>query len=453
MKARPFIDNTLDEQVRRPELTRLILDRLGGPDHAAYNIVVTGSKGKGSTAVMLANLLQDSGYRVGLFTGPHLVRFTERIRVNGTEIRPGRLVQLARRVKQVADPLAQSLARDEYVSPVGLTAAIAALYFRKHGTDVNVWECGRGGLYDDVNQVRHETAVITPVFGEHLAQLGPTLDDVVRHKLGIVTHVVKRVYIGRQSERVERLMGTYGDRFKGRAVFRFGDGVHVNGVRTALTGTVFSVDTPNRQYTRLYVPVVGTFQADNAALALITAQGVLQDLALRRNSSPPGKRMVPLLSEPTVRKSLARVVWPGRLQIVSREPLVLIDGSIHRSSAAHVSDVLRQYSHRGGVVVVSVPKNKDYQGVLRQLAPLARLVIWTSAVRSDEALPDDLLPATGLPPSQVQLIADPYQAFQRGLSEIRLGEWLAIVGTQTLVGAAVQFFQRRSVYSCERSTR
>ncbi|MFS8580060.1 MAG: bifunctional folylpolyglutamate synthase/dihydrofolate synthase, partial [Novibacillus thermophilus] len=278
LRAKDRLTDTLDEKVRRPQLTRLLLDRLASPDRSDYNVVVAGSKGKGSTSVMLAEILRQHGWRVGLFTSPHLICFTERIRLNGDVISDGDFVRLARRVKEVADPIAERLAEHEYVSPVGLAAVMAALYFHEQGTDVNIWECGRGALFDDVNQVVHQEAVITPILSEHLTQLGPDWQEVVRHKLGVVTSTVRHVYIGKQDPQVEREIRRRTGGWKELEIVWAGRDVCVSGVHTGMRGTAFTVQTERGRYEKLMVPLIGEFQADNAALAVACAENVVQRL-------------------------------------------------------------------------------------------------------------------------------------------------------------------------------
>lgn len=446
MAARSHIKETLDEKVRRPQFTRRILDRLGSPDRPGFNVTVTGSKGKGSTSVMLAEILRAHGWKVGLFTSPHLVRFTERIRSNGEEIPAEAFVRIGNEVKKAADPVIENLAPDEYIGPVGLATVIAALYFREQQTDVNIWECGRGALYDDVNQVTHEAAVITPVLEEHLPYLGPGLADVVKHKLGVVTPAVRQVFIGRQDERVNREIQQLTNCWQRRETVQLGRDVHVSNVNFGLEGTQFSVQTPHRFYERLNLSLLGTFQSDNAALALVTAEQIIQKLngGICRIKHAP-------LDESAVRTALKGVKWPGRLELLSTEPTILVDGAIHRRSAGHVAETLSRLNSNKGTLVIGIPKDKDYRGVLEVLAPLAHRVIVTSANRDYLKFPVDALSVAKSFCSRVEFKEKAVEAFQTGLDQLLPDEWMAIVGTQSLVGVAQKFFRiKESFY--ERSS-
>ncbi|WP_054950285.1 bifunctional folylpolyglutamate synthase/dihydrofolate synthase [Numidum massiliense] len=433
MDARPHIKETLDEHVRRPQLTRRLLDCVEAPDRSMRNVTVTGSKGKGSTSVLLKHILQAHGLKVGLFTSPHLVHFTERIRVNESDIVPEAFLRLGRAVRRATEQFAPHLAKDEYFGPVGLTAIIAALYFQEQRTDVNVWECGRGALYDDVNQIAHERAVITPIFAEHLPYFGPSLRDVVRHKAGVVTPSVHAVYVGRQSDIARRELATYvNDRTDRRSVWldRERD-VRLANLRSGAEGVQFDVVTARAAYNDLRLPLLGAFQAENAALAIAVAEGVLESR----------------LRSEDVRQALGNVTWPGRLELVSSDPPVLVDGTIHRRSAVHVAEALtilsrNQGMQNKGILVVGIPADKDYKGVLEVLAPLARKVIWTTTNRDYLKFPHDALDVAEAFISQVQLEEDAETAFREALTQLRPDEWLAIVGTQSLVGEAQTFFKK-----------
>lgn len=445
MAAKDHIVVTLDAHVRRPQLTRFLLDRLGSPDRHGYNVMITGSKGKGSTAVLLASILQKHGWRVGLFTSPHLTRFTERIRVNGKVIPDDVFTRIGQQVKEAAAPLISSLKPHEYMGPMGLTAAIAALYFQEQQTEINVWECGRGALWDDVNQLHHEGAIVTPIMEEHLTYLGPELKDVVKHKIGIVTPSVCDVWIGRQEARVLHLMQALATKHTSAAKTIFlGEDVDVDDVCSGINGTRFSMrmtgdallDDGHASFT---LPLLGAFQADNAALAVAAAAGVVRRLQ-STHSHPRGS-----FSIQQVQQAFDDVRWPGRLERLSQDPMIFVDGAIHRLSAQYVADLLSSLTRHRGVLIIGVPKDKDYVGVIEVLAPLARQVILTAANRDCLNFPSDAIRVAKRFCSQVEFKERAAGAFQTGLLELKAGEWMGIVGTQSLVGEAYTFFKGREM--------
>lgn len=440
MAAKPYITTTLDEEVRRPELTRAILAQLGSPDRSSDNVLITGSKGKGSTAVMIADILRAHGCKVGLFTSPHLIRFTERIRLNGLEIPEETFVRLGNEVKAVVDPLTDGLAADEYFGPVGLAAVIAALYFQEQKTDMNIWECGRGALYDDVNQIHHQFAVITPIIEEHRTYLGPTVADIVRHKLGVVTSSVDCISIGRQDRQTYTYIEQQLNPILQRNVVRLGTDVLVSDVQLSTEGTTFNVRTPYGDYEQLELPLLGAFQADNAALALASAEQIMRRRNEQKRVNVNVTRTPMLLNHTFVQKALVRIEWPGRLQLLARDPAIVLDGTIHRQSAEHVARMLDQIN-KTGVLIMGIPQDKDYVGVAEVLAPLARHVIVTAANHDYLKFPTDAVDVAKRFCSQVEFIGEAAGAFQAGLDKVESDEWLAIVGTQSLIGEAQKFFK------------
>lgn len=441
MAARPHLTDTLDENVRRPEWTRYLLDQCDSPDGSAVNVTVTGSKGKGSTSVMLAAMLRAYGYKVGLFTSPHLVHFTERIRVNGVKIPDACFVRLANKVKEVAVPLQKELRLNEYISPIGLTAVIAALYFQEQGTDINIWECGRGARYDDVNQITHQAAVITPIMTEHTKQLGARLEDVAKHKFAVITPAVRTVCIGWQHECVQQLVQQRDRIWQGREVVCLGRDFHVTDVQLYEEGTQFSVYTPEAFFENVHVPLLGAFQAENAAVAFAASEQVNRLWQANNRSRGGGQPASVALDITVARKALGCVQWPGRLERLMKQPTVIVDGSIHRHSARHVVDTLPHLNKNTGVLIVGIPQDKDYVGVMQVLAPLARKVIVTSAKRDYPHIAADVVDVAKQFCTQVQFKRQSESAFRNALSEVAADEWLLIVGTQSLVGEAQTFFK------------
>ncbi|CAI6080594.1 bifunctional folylpolyglutamate synthase/dihydrofolate synthase [Cohnella sp. JJ-181] len=438
LRAAPHLPAAGDEQVRSPHLTRRLLDLMGAPDREQRCILVTGSKGKGSTSRMISSLLSHLGYKVGLFTSPHLVDYRERIRVDGRAIGEADFVRLARRVEPAWAEIECGLGASTYQGPVGVSLAIAVGWFAEQGTDINVVECGRGGRYDDTNALANDWAVVTPVLEEHVRELGPGIGDIVRHKLGIVKSASTRVYVGKQRDDVREIvkaeLESIGAKWRdsagdSRHPARFEDETFA-AERVAMTarGTAFDVRTAHTRYADLNLPLLGEFQADNAALAVQACE----DIA--------GAALDPA----TVAGCFARLQWPGRCEIVSRAPLTVVDGAIHRDSAAYLVRVVGSLGLGADAriaAIVGVPKDKDYAGVIETLAAVASRVLVTRPDVSHLAFPDDALeiarrycPAGS---AAFPLLADALDALHAaGPSP----DCILIVGTQTLIGNAKRLY-------------
>ncbi|GMA65341.1 bifunctional folylpolyglutamate synthase/dihydrofolate synthase [Alicyclobacillus fastidiosus] len=412
-----------DRDVRHPQWTRWLLNAVGRPDEAAYNVAVTGSKGKGAHAILLAAILQAAGLRVGLFTSPHLVDFLERLRVDGRAVSNEDFVRLAKVVQEAAKEM--PLADDHYVGPVGLVAVMASIWFREQTTDVNVFELGRGALYDDVNQVRHQGALVTPIFAEHLDKLGPEWSDVVREKLGVVTDDTAWTVSYQQDVMVERMMEEH---FAARhQVWRLLGRDFTYEVMSG-TGEVWTVQVASAKNEPLCAKIgvnLAPF-AGNVAVALMAAKQVLKSL---------GK------SGPALDVSLEHLAFPGRLQVISNRPTCLVDGAIHAVNARFVVDWLLRAKPSGKITaVLSLPDDKDAAGVVETLAPHLDEIIVTTCSNPHLYYTRDLVAVAKDHVQRVQWEPNVEVAVQRARASANSEDTILFLGTQSFVGDVLRIF-------------
>jgi len=421
--SKPHRPVGLDRDTRQPWHTRQLLDRMGAPDMRMRNIKVTGSKGKGSTARLIAGLLQTRGLRVGLFTSPHMIDYTERIRVSGVAIEEQDFMRLLSACAPDIDAMRQNFEPHEYFGPVGLIAVVASLYFAEQGTDVNVFELGRGARYDDVNAVWGELAVVTPIHMEHAEQLGPELEDIASSKAGVITSGVRHVVVGEQTPGALAVLRQEAER-RGVDMDVYGDAYGVSDVEVGGTGTCMTVRTPQARYRHLCISLLGRHQADNLATALTVVErfcGTLENV-------------------PELRAYLARLSFPGRCQLLAGRPAVLIDACINREGAAHVREVIAQLGRQPVVAVVGVPSDKDYDGVFEALAPVCSSYVVTTARNPhlrfalDAAARASVWQPTSACESLEQALC---------IATKRAGEdgLVLVAGTQSLIGEALAYYR------------
>jgi dihydrofolate synthase/folylpolyglutamate synthase len=342
-----------DRDVRHPEWTRRLLERFGRPDAGVLNIAVTGSKGKGSHAILVAAMLQALGLRVGLFTGPHLVDFMERFRVDGEMMPEPVFIRLMEEVAAEADKL--GVPPHQYIGPVGMLAVVAARWFREQRTDVNVFELGRGALHDDVNQIRHEAALVGPIFLEHAWELGPTSFDVACEKAGVIRAETRFVVSHPQMPLPAAVLRARAAAYGAELVWAPMEG--------AVPAPFAEPDDPEDP-AALRPP----YLADNARAAWRMVQWVAWRLGIAERLQ-------------NFRFDLGCVRLPGRMQVVRRHPLTVVDGCIHARSAAHAVTVavrMRQSGRRIGLVL-GIPADKDVAGVVQAFEGLADFVLLTRA--------------------------------------------------------------------------
>lgn len=340
-----------------PGLSRVreLLRRLGDPQKGLRFLHVAGTNGKGSVCACLASVLEAAGYRVGLNTSPHLERFCERIRVNGEEIGGEALGRLLERVRPAAEAMA------EHPTEFELITAVAFLYFLEKKCQIVILETGLGGALDASNVIdTPELAVLTAMGLDHAALLGPTLRDVAAAKAGIIKPGGDVVSRGGCPEADE--VFRHACRERGAALTEL-DFSRLTVRSLRLEGTAFDF----APWKGLTVPLAGAYQAENAALALTA----LERLREKGWSIP----------EEAIRRGLATVRWPGRFEVLGRDPVFLVDGAHNpHGMRAAVESLKTLLPGRRLVFLLGVLADKDAGAMLDLLAPLAERVF---ALRPD----------------------------------------------------------------------
>lgn len=330
----------------RPGLERIrqLTALLGNPQDDLRFIHIAGTNGKGSTAAMLSAILMKSGYRTGLFTSPHLSRYNERIQLNGVEISNADLCAAAREMKQAADQMPEPPTEFERFT------ALSLLYFRKQRCDIVVWETGMGGRLDSTNVIPPpEAAVITSIGLDHTEYLGDTLPKIAAEKVGIIKSNVP-VILARQEPEVEETIR--------KRCFACACPLTVTELPVRMAQTLDGQYFSYRERRNLHLRLLGTHQCGNAAVVLDTID------TLRRKGW-----MIP---ESAIEAGLSEVVWHARLEVLSRDPLFILDGAHNPQGMAVLSDSLRELLPNGrAVFLLGVLSDKDYRTMLTPLLPLS----------------------------------------------------------------------------------
>lgn len=351
-----------DNFTRNPHLTRRMLDELGATDRLQKNIMITGSKGKGSLSVMVAKILENHGNKIGLFTSPHLRDYRERIRINGKAISESDLLELADRIKPIYDEIEAGLPKHRYVGPVGATAVMAITHFYKYKTDYNVIECGRGARFDDVNQIQGFVGGINKIFLEHVGPLGHTIDEVAHHKAGLIKEPLRAVFSAEQSKYADLILRYEARKFE-IPFYSYNQNFSSYNIRLTNKGTEFSVKTKHGKYEGLSLSLLGRHQAENGALAIAISEYVI------------GKK----LDVEILRTTLKEIKWPGRMEILEKTPLVILDGCISRESMMQVKEIVDFLEYKTMIAIVAIPEDKDYLGVIEVLKGYDCQIIMTYA--------------------------------------------------------------------------
>ena len=385
---------------------RCLLERLHNPQNSFPAVLIAGTNGKGSVAAMTAAILSAGGFKTGLYTSPDLIDFRERIRINGRMISRREVESCVRGVK--------GQIREE-VSYFEFLTAMAFLHFHRQQVEIAVLEVGMGGRLDATNVVMPLVSIITNISLEHREYLGNTLEQIAREKGGIIKEGGICLTAARQKPVIETLEGICRER--GASLYRVG-----KEIRTIVhrDGT-FSYLGIGRSQERLVCPLIGRHQISNAALAL-GAVDLIGDARFR-------------VDDAAVSKGLKQAQWEGRLEILQRSPMLLVDGAHNPAGVAALRRALQNdFPHRRLILVFGVLGDKDYRTMARRLFPLADRVILTRP-HSERALPtDSLQPLAEKFNRAIEVVEDPGNALRRALSLAGKEDLVCVAGSLYLVG-------------------
>ena len=400
-----------------------ILEALGNPHRELQVIHIGGTNGKGSTAAMMASILQHEGYRVGLYTSPHLIDFTERIRINGQEIEK----------EEVAELTSWMIERVDVAKITGppftffdFTTAMAFLYFSRKMVDLAIVEVGLGGRLDSTNVVDPLLSIITNVSRDHEEVLGRGILKIAGEKAGIIKK--KRPVITAATQPGVLRLFSRVCREKEAPLYRVGKEFRSIGLETS----DFTYEGWHRKLWNLQLNLRGLHQIVNATTAL-GASEILDQLGYPVSTSA----MV---------EGLQSVEWPGRFELIASSPRVILDGAHNPAGAIALRESLKEeFPYRRLILLIGILKDKDFRTILRTLSPLADHVI-LSKPHLDRAAPVSLLEkALKENGKTVEAIEDLEEAIKRGLSLTGKEDLLCITGSLYMVGEAKAYFHPQRV--------
>lgn len=328
------------------ERIRALCDGLGNPQKSLKFIHVAGTNGKGSFCSMLAGILSKSRHRVGLFTSPYVLRFNERMQIDGVPIPDGRLAEITSRVRPIADRMTDRPTEFELIT------AIAFCYFAEECVDLVVLEAGMGGRLDSTNVIDDPLlSVITGIALDHTAFLGDTVEKIAAEKAGIIKEG-RPVLYGGEDDAAARVIA---DAARGKNAKMYVTDRRGLSVKAA---TLEGTDLDFGEWESIHLSLLGLYQPRNAA-SVLTAVTVLRECGVD-------------IPDAAVREGLASASWPARFEIIDREPLTLFDGAHNPDGISAAVRSIRHYFGATGVIVVSgVLRDKDYGFIAGELASVA----------------------------------------------------------------------------------
>ncbi len=351
----------LGEKEIRLDRMRALMQRIGNPHRKMKSILVTGTNGKGSTVAMLSSILKEARYKTGMFISPHLSSFTERISINKKKIPEQEVVRQIQELK----PIVAEMERDPTVfrpSFFEATTAIMFKYFAENNVEFAVLEVGLGGRLDATNVVNALVSIITNIHLEHTDILGETVSEIAQEKAGIIKH--GGILITGEEKKEALTIFEKKCQRKNSAFYRVGKEITVKSEEATPTGQWINVTSFDKTFHRLKLPLIGSHQTKNAALAVGTIQ------AIRTYGIP--------ITDEAIRRGLEKTRWPGRLERVNKKPAVLLDCAKDPAATKTLKEnVEKIFDYDEVILVTSISSDKDIPTMMGTFTNLADTIIIT----------------------------------------------------------------------------
>ena len=392
---------------------------VGNPHLRLPAIHIAGTKGKGSVAAMLDSCLRAAGYRCGLYTKPHLVNQTERTRINGVEIEPGLMLDYIERLRAIYDRAGMALTFFEF------TVVLMFLYFADSALDIAVIETGLGGRLDSTNVVRPMLSVITPIGFDHVEYLGYSIASIAGEKGGIIKREIPVVVGARQPDARTTLSSIAAQKASPVMMIdrEFSFTSHTPDHRLDYHGLGLELEN-------VELGLGGAFQHENAAIAMASLE------AMRAQ----GWR----IDEPAIRSGLRHLIWPGRFDIVSRRPTVILDCAHNELSIEALLDTIAlEFGPKvRPKLVFGCLEDKNWARMGELLAPRIRDVILTRVKPKRPLDPERLIPCFA-PIVPTRVIREPWQAVEQVMAESGGDDLILVTGSVYLIGEIYPYFLAR----------
>ena len=401
-----------------------LLKRMDNPQLAARTIHVAGTKGKGSVAAMIAQILNTSGYKTGLYASPHFHTLRERITIDDSLISEAEFAAAMAEVRPFIEFMKRETSFRQLTYFEALTA-LAFVYFQKKRLDFQVLEVGLGGRLDATNVVPNPTVcIITSISLDHTQILGNTLEEIAREKAGIIKSGCRAV-ISPQPEQAASVISDI-CREEKAAVVWVGKDVIWHKISSDLHHQSLVIETKTGTY-QVNIPLLGDFQLENAATAVAASE------ILASNGFA--------ISVASIVEGLAQVKWPGRFQILQQQPAIVIDGAHNVASMKRLVHNVKAYFPRKRILLVfGTSCDKDIPEILNELVSLSPQVVVTQASHS-RAAPLSTLVAEftkrGIEPESRETVA---KAISRALSLASKTDVICVTGSLFVVAEALDYF-------------
>jgi dihydrofolate synthase/folylpolyglutamate synthase len=402
---------------------RAFVQALGNPEQAYPSIHVAGTKGKGSVSSMCTAALMACGYRVGLYTSPHLHDYAERIQIDQHPIPHEDLISLVEEVRPVIESVPK-------LTTFEITTALAFLYFQRQKVQAAVIEVGLGGRLDATNVVSPNVTVITSLSLDHTQILGDTLAEIAGEKAGIIKPSVPLILAPQKEEArqvIERIAAE-----RSAPLIQVGKDYHFAPLEHSLERQSLRVwmDNDNRRGEKLQIPLLGGHQVENAATAYV---------ALRIFS----QRALPL-TDGMIQQGFASTFWPGRFEVLQRHPPVVVDSAHNRDSALRLKQALDDYFPGIPIVMVfGASEDKDITGMFAELSPRVQEVVATKSFHPRAIEPEHVVEIASRFGKPARIVADIPDAVEQALQLAGESQMVLVTGSIFVVAATRESWMAR----------
>jgi dihydrofolate synthase/folylpolyglutamate synthase len=419
-----------------------LLERVGRPDRQFESVLVAGTKGKGSISALSESILRAAGRRTGLVTSPHLVSWCERTRIDGHEIDPSAVAPVMAPVRAAVERLSEERPELGQATTFEAGLAFSLLAFAERGVEIAVVEAGVGGLHDATNVLDPLAIALGPISYDHTATLGPTLTAIAGEKTGVFRP--GRLAISAEQPPEALIVVERAAQERGAVLELLGQtwtwSAHRPDEDQPCRGT-FTVAGPRGTFEDLTTPLLGRHQRDNTTVAVALTTDVLAKHPATTRQRPPAGDAAEPTTDTAVREGLASVRWPGRLQIVREQPLLVVDGAHNGASAVRLAEGLRDcFAGRRRHLVLGMSIGKDVARMLDALLPVVSTVTLTRSHHDRSASLDQLkqtVEARGIAASIVPEVRD---AVARALDWAEPEDLVIVTGSLFVVGEALEAY-------------
>ncbi len=409
-----------------------LLSLFDNPHLKTKVIHIAGTNGKGSTAAMIFSILKAAGYKVGLYTSPHLVHFQERMRINEKLISQHDVCSLLERIKPAIDKVAKT---EGYQHPTffEVITTMAFVYFYESKADFSIMEAGLGGRLDATNVCQSLVSAISHIDYDHMDKLGNTLTEIAREKGEIIkdkTYVIN----AEQYPEADRVIKSIAEE-RQAPVYSVGQEIKPYPTYSDLEGNNFNYSGIYHKFNDLHIPLLGEYQIENAAMAIAVTELL--------------NKMDFVINEQAILNGLRDSQWPGRFEIVQKEPMVILDGAHNPNGVDQFSKNLRKFvPDKKIVAVLGIFSDKDYLGILKNIVPFADQIIITMA-NNPRATPTHILAREAgryINPDKIIEKTTVDAAIQESIRIAKKDSVICVTGSLYTVGEAKAYFLKKKNY-------